>query len=47
MGIPTMWFLKLLFLNRSETNEAVQSQKMARCLKGLLDIGRRGIVLSV
>ena len=41
MGKPTMWFL-----NRSDTNQAVQAQKNARDWK-YLDLERRGIVLSV
>ena len=40
MGKPTMWFP-----NRSDTNQAVQAQKMAKL--EISDLRRRGIVLSV
>ena len=41
MGKPAVWFP-----NRSDTNWAVQAQKMARDGE-ILDVESRGIVLSV
>ena len=41
MTNPTMWFL-----NRFDTNQAVQVQKMAKRLE-TLDLESRGIALSV
>ena len=41
MRKPTMWFA-----NRSDTNQAVQAQKIASDWK-CLDLERRGIVLSM
>ena len=38
MGKPTLWFL-----NWSDTNRSVQSQKMTR-MEFILDLERRGIV---